>query len=247
MGRKKNMNKDIYGWRGRIGLLYPSSSNTMEPEFYAMSPKGVITCTTRIHLEEVSVDALQKMDLEIENGAKLLSESYVDSLVFGCTAGSFLSGEEYNQSIIRRMQSATGGIKSTTTATALVEAIKELGIKKIAVAAPYIDEVNLRAKKYFEEHGIEVCNLQGLQLSVDREITDRSAEENYRFAKSVNVKEADAVLILCTSMKTVSMLEDLEKDIDKPVISAILASFWHGIRLAGINEKIEGYGKLLRN
>ena len=240
------MNKDIYGWRGRIGLIYPSSSNTMEPEFYAMSPKGVITCTTRVHLDEVTVEGLNKMDLEIENAARLLSESYVDSIVFGCTSGSFVNGEQYNKEIIKRMQTASGGIPSTTTAAGMMEAMNALWIKRVAIAAPYTDEVNNRAKKYFEANGIEVCSLKGLQLSSDKEITGRSAEENYRFAKSADVKDADAVLILCTSMKTVTMLEELEKDIHKPVISAIQASFWHGAKIAGIDEKIEGFGKLLR-
>lgn len=240
------MNKNIYGWRGIIGLIYPSSSNTMEPEFYEMSPEGVITCTTRVHLEDVSVEGLEKMDLEVESGARLLSESYVDSIILGCTSGSFINGEEYNKDIIDRIMKVSGGIKATTTTTAIMEALKVMNIKSVAIATPYIDEVNVRAKKYFEDLGINVCNIKGLNLIVDREITERSLEENYRFAKEADVPEAEALLILCTSMRTVGIIDALEKDLGKPVITAIQASFWYAARLAGVFEKIDRYGSLLR-
>lgn len=240
------MNENIYPWRGAIGLIYPSSSNTMEPEFYAMAPKGVATCTTRVHLGEVSVKGLAEMDEEIAYGAKLLSESYVNAILLGCTSGSFIKGEAYNQEIIRKMERASGGIRCTTTTSSIMAALHALKIRKIAVATPYIDEINERARRYFEDSDINVCNLKGLGLSVDKEITERSSEENFKLAKAADTADADAVVILCTSLRTVTILDALEKDLKKPVISAIQASYWHVSHLAGINEPIEGFGKLLQ-
>ena len=49
---------DIYGWRARIGLLYPFGGWVMEPEFYQMAPPGVITLTARVPLAGGTVKAL---------------------------------------------------------------------------------------------------------------------------------------------------------------------------------------------
>jgi maleate isomerase len=240
------MMQDIYGWRAKLGLIYPSSSWVMEPEFYAMSPSGVITCTTRVLLEDCSVAGLQKMGMQVVDSAKLLAGSEADAIVLGCTSGSFVNGIEYNNDLIKRMEDASGR-PCTTTTSSLIAALEALNIQKVAIATPYVPEVNQRAKAYFEKCGIEVTHIEGLGYIYDTDIHGQSLEKNFAYAKKVDRMEVNAVLILCTAMRSIPIIEALEADLGKPVLSAIQSSFWHTLRLAGVQEKINGFGSLLQH
>ncbi|NLY20513.1 MAG: Asp/Glu racemase [Tissierellia bacterium] len=238
--------KDIsYGTRGKIGLIYPAPGWVMEPEFYEMSPEGVITCTTRIPLLETNKEQLSLLgDYAIE-ASKLLSQAPVDVMVLGCTSGSFIGGKEYEDKLIKKMEKATEGISCITTSGAVVEALDSMNLKKIAVATPYIQEVNSRGKMYLEENGFEITKFIGMNLLYDKDIDSQSFDTVYKLAKEADTEDAEAVVILCTGLRTIGVLEHLEKDLGKPVISAIQATFWHSLKNIGINEKIKGFGSLL--
>ena len=238
--------KDIsYGTRGKIGLIYPAPGWVMEPEFYEMSPEGVITCTTRIPLLETNREQLSLLGNYAVEASKLLSQAPVDVIALGCTSGSFIGGKEYDEKLISELEEKSGGIPCITTSSAVVAALNHLNIKKIAVATPYIQEVNNRGKKYLEESGFEITNFIGMDLLYDREIDNQSLDTVYRLVKEVNTEDAEAVVILCTGLRTIGVLEHLEKDLGKPVISAIQATFWYSLKMMRVNEKIKGFGSLL--
>jgi maleate isomerase len=55
------------------------------------------------------------------------------------------------------------------------------------------------------------------------------------------------VLLSGTGLPTVAVLETLERDLGKPVISSNQASLWQALRMARVREAIAGYGRLLRD
>ena len=125
----------------------------------------------------------------------------------------------------------------------MVSALERLKIRKLALGTPYSAEVTLQGKAHLEEHGLEVVrfdNLKGVE-----NIYDTTAEHAYTLARSVDVEGADAVFLSGTGMPTVNVLELLEQDLGKPVISSASAMMWHALRLAGVGQPIEGYGRLL--
>lgn len=220
------MNTLIYGERAKIGLIYPSPGWVMEPEFYAMSPSGVSTYTTRISLKETNAEELTQIGDCAIDAAKLLVEAPVDVVALGCTSGSFINGAQYDQELIEKLEKVIGGVPCTTTATAVVDALRALNVKKVAVATPYIDEVNIQGKRFPEDNGFEVTNLEGLGLLYDSQIDSQDLETVYQLAKRVDTSNADAVAIFCTGIRSVPILKALEEDLGKPVISAIQAIFW---------------------
>ena len=136
-------------------------------------------------------------------------------------------------------------IAGTTTSTAVAEAVKAVGAKKVAFATPYIEDLNVLAKAYLESCGIEVLNTKGLGLLYDKDMDATPLEKIYELAKSVDVPEADAVLILFTGVRSVPIIEMLEKDLKKPVISAIQASMWYSLKTLGIDtNEVKGFGSL---
>lgn len=235
-----------YGGRAKIGLVYPAPGWVMEAEFNKMSPEGVITCATRISLHETNEEGLSQIGNEAIKAAKLLAQAPVDIIVLGCTSGSFMGGAQYDKEVIQKMEESSG-VPCITTSSSVVDALNKLGVKKIAVATPYIEEVYMKGKSFLEESGFVVTDIKGLDLLYDRDIDSQSLERVYELAKETDTEDAEAVVILCTGIRSIGIIDHLEKDLKKPVISAIQASFWNSIRRSGVGEKIKGYGSLLEN
>ncbi len=242
------MHKDLndwYGWRAKLGIIYTSSSTIMESEFYAMAPRGVSSHTTRVYLGKVTAEELVKTGARAIEAARLLATAPLHAIVFWCTSGSFLLGPGYDAELTEDLFEVTDPIPVITTTTAIANALKTLDLQKIVIATPYTDDINDRACGFFEAVDHQVLNVQGLQITTDREMTQLSPEKVYELARSTWTPEADGMVISCTSLRTIEILEELEADIGKPVISANQASFWATLRLAGVNEKVSGFGRLL--
>ena len=235
----------MYGWRGRIGLIIPSSNTTMESEFWkVLGPTGVSVHTARITLINVTAKELKEMAEETISAAKRLATAEVDVIVFGCTSGSLLEGIEWEKSLVKKIEEATG-IKAITTAGAVVQALRTLNVEKVVIATPYIDEINVREKKFLEDNGFKVLDVKGLNIARNTIIGSQPPWAAYRLAKQVYKPEAQAVFISCTNFRSLEVIDPLEKDLGVPVISSNTASLWLALRTIGYREPIKGYGVLL--
>jgi len=237
---------DIYGWRARIGLLYPFAGWVMEPEFYRMAPPGVTTLTARVTLVAATMEGLADMaqSPEVERCTEGLATAPVQVICFGGTSASFLHGPDWDRSLRARMAKASGAIPVTTTSTASVRALRTFGAHRIVFVGPYLDDVTERGRQFFEASGFKVLNAVGMGLDHDRTIGRVTLEEVYHLARRSDHPDAEAVFISCTGLKTIGVLAALEQDLGKPVVSANQASFWDCLRRAGIADRITGYGRL---
>jgi len=236
----------MYGWRGKIGLVVPSLNNTMEPELNKMVPKGVAVYATRVLLEKGLPEDLERMAEDTERAADLLKSAEVTGILYGCTSGSLIKGVGWDLKIIKRLEEKTG-IPATTTSTAVIEAFKELGVKSVSVATPYIDSVNRIEKDFFEKHGVKVVNIEGLQYTLGKELHREGPESAYAFARRVCRPEADCIFISCTDFAAVETLNILEQDTGKPAMSSNSASLWGILRKMGVKDRIDGFGEILRH
>jgi maleate isomerase len=236
----------MYGWRGKVGVILPSLNNTMEPELNKMVPKGVAVYATRLLLERGLPENLEKLATDTEQASDLLKTADVTGILYGCTSGSLIKGVGWDREIIRRIESRTG-IAATTTSTAVIEAFKELKVKSVAVATPYVDEVNRIEKTFFEAHGVKVVNIEGLGYTKGEELHRESPDTAYAFAKKVDRREADCLFISCTDFASVEILNFLEQDLGKPAMSSNTASLWGILRKLGIKERMDEYGEILRH
>jgi maleate isomerase len=229
----------------RIGLLVPSSNTTVEPEFYRALPRGVTLHTARLYLTRIAPESILRMVEDMETQAKLLASADVDVIVLGATAPSFLNGLGYDQELIAKIESATGK-KATTTSTALVQAIRHLGAKRVVLGSAYDEKVNGIAKAFLQASGLEVVGVKGLAL-VDNLIVGRlGADTAYDLAVEVDDASAEAIVLSCTNWQTMDAIERIERDTKKPVISTTQASIWAALRAIGHTDPISGYGRLLR-
>lgn len=229
----------------RIGLLVPSSNTTVEPEFYRALPKSVTLHTARLFLTRIAPDAILGMVEDMEKQAKLLASADVDVIVLGATAPSFLNGLGYDRELIAKLEAATGK-RATTTTTALVEAIRHIGAKRVVLGSAYDEKVNGIAAAFLRASGLDVADMAGLAL-VDNLVVGRlSSDTAYDLAMKVNRPDVDAIVLSCTNWQTMDAIERIERDTGKPVISTTQATIWAALRAIGHTEPIQGYGRLLR-
>lgn len=238
-----------YG-RAKIGLLVPATNAVMEDELHALAPEGVVIATARMLHKgrepgDTFAESLRKMSTDAPEAAIKISRINPDIVAFGCTSGSFLEGESWNEKMTQDLSEIVSPAKVVTTSTAVKNALLKLKLEKIAVATPYPDDINDRLKAYMESQGFNVVRLDtshGLGPST----FIRSNNMAYHLAKRIDGSDIDGIFISCTDFRTIEILDALERDIGKPVISSNQATMWSCLRAAKIGDKIEGCGKLLK-
>lgn len=247
----------MYGWRGRIGVIIPAVNTTFEPECYRLAPEGVSFHFARMPLGELSAEALLEMGKYAQEKGREVAAAGVDLIVFACTSGSFAEGKGHDEKIIRDLEDATG-IPALTTSTAILRALQSLDIHSIAISSPYSDELNARQKVFFEANGIKVTGIIGLGYVkkspvfplTSRPVSHVGLQEPpvaYKLARIINSQEAQALLISCTNFRTIEIIEKLERDLGKPVITSVQATLWASLRQLSIREPLQGVGSLFKH
>lgn len=228
----------------RLGLIVPSSNTTMETEFRAMLPKEFTIHTARLRIRSVTVEGLAEMEQKLEEEAVKLADAAVSVIGYGCTSGSLFKGLGHDEQIERRIEKASG-IPAVATAGAVVKALKNLEVKSVAVATPYIDEINKLEKEFLVANGFKVVDLKGLEISDNIKIGKIDKQTVLDLVLSLRHKEADGIFISCTNLPTINVIKELEDRLKKPVISSNTATLWAMLRKCGISINLIGYGKLL--
>jgi len=214
----------------------------MEPEFYRMAPGGVSVHIARMRLKETTPEKLVEMAEDAERAAALLETADVDVIVYGCTTGSLVGGVEWEKRLVQRIEGETG-VPTITTIRAVVDALKTLDVGCVAVATPYIDDLNRLERAFLESQGIEVAAIRGLDLVRNVDIGRTEGEVVERLVRAV-AGGADAVFISCTNLPTIDLIESLEADLGRPVVTSNQASLWAALLSCGF-DRIKGYGVLL--
>jgi len=241
----------MYGWRKRIGLIVPSTNTTCEMEFHKLLPPGVSVHTSRVFLPEDKspedrIDSIIRMGDGLLEGARLASGVGPDILVWACTVGSFIKGKGYDTLLAEKIKQQIG-LPLVTTSTAIIEAFKTLKVKKIAMATPYIDEINRKEKEFFEHSlkGLKVVNMSGLGIISNLQKGQLTPESAYVAAKQVHTSSCECILISCTNWRTLEIIDVLEKDLGKPVVSSVQATIWLTFKMLGLS-RLQGFGCLLQ-
>lgn len=236
------------GWRARLGFLLPPGNPTIEPEMMALVPAGVSLHFHRMVARGItgSVDgqeARNRMMIgHLDDGVELLAMVKPDVIAIAHTATSYTLGKDGEAALLARLQAASGR-RIVTAFGAVAAALRRLGVERVSLGAPYSAETTADGKAHLELHGFAVVGCDNLKGVTN--IYDETAERAYGLARSVDCPLAQAVFLSGTGMPTLPVLETLETDLGKPVISSNLAMMWHALRLVGVGEKIGGYGRLL--
>jgi len=235
------------GWRARIGVIVPPSNTVNETEFNRLKPEGVTFHFTRSPLHrDPAADDFAEMMADLEAAGTELAACKVDLVAYGCTSGSMACPADR---LIGKLRHAAG-VDAVSTAGAILAGLAALGVARIAMATPYTAATNAHEKHYLEDHGIAVVADAGLGLNTAlagiQKISRVPPAEVYAHARAIDRPDAEALLICCTDFNTIDVIEPLEEVLAKPVLTSISATLWAALRAVGIEDRIEGCGRLLR-
>ncbi len=238
----------MIGWRARVGTIQPSRGDTFAYEFYKMAPDGVVLVVTATNIKELTNAEFDRAIKEYEQAGKMLATEEVDFIMIGGTPVIALKGTGADLEIAKQIQAATG-IPALHNFTAVLDSLRKLNIRKIAVATPYRDAVNARHKQFLEANGFEVVKIKGMQIERNVEIAKTPPYAAYRLAKETfrEAEGAEGIYISCSRWQTVSFIEALEQDLKVPVVSNSLSSIWAAFAHTGVGAAKPGFGRLMNS
>ena len=238
----------FYGGPGqfRIGLLVLSNDYVMERDFINMRPSDEIALfTSRLpNTPDCTVETLRKMAPHISKTTSLLiPEGRLDVIAYGCTSGTAVLGFDEIRS---QIHSIRPGIPCTTPLTASLDALDQFAAQKICVLTPYVDDVNSALATYLTQQKKTIVAFSSFKIAENESMAKLSPDSIYQAALNADRSDADALFISCTAIRAVDVVERIEQALGKPVVTAVQAMFWQSLRLAGCQQKVLGYGRLLR-
>lgn len=229
----------------RLGLLLPSSNSTQEPEFTEVLPRSVSLHTTRLTLTNIDADSTERIVEEMDKESRKLADADVGAILLAATAPTSRKGLGYDRELIRRITAASGK-PATTASTAMLEAYAVLGISRVALAAPWSEDVNKTVAAFIEANGVAVTSQVAMGVVRNNDVGRLDPETAYESGLAVDRPEAQAIFLACGNWWTMSIVERLERALGKPVLTTNMVSIWGALRMLGHREPIAGYGALLR-
>ncbi|WP_417726101.1 arylmalonate decarboxylase [Roseovarius sp.] len=231
--------------KAKIGFVLLATEQTIEDDMFTLCPEGVGVHFSRAWIEDrITVDSLLRHADALSQAAKmLLPDGSLDVICYGCTSGSLVIGEER---VASELSKGAPNAKPTSLIAAVIAALRAVGAKRVAVATPYIDEINNQEKIYLERAGFEIPRIEGLRLEKDSDMIRVNPDYLAKFVASVDTPDSDTVFISCGALRSIDIVDRLEQQLGKPVICSNQAMMWHVLRLAGVHDRRPGFGRLLR-
>lgn len=194
--------------------------------------------------EAITPDTYERAAQNIADAAAVpLPQSEITAIGLSCTSMSFVLGHEH---VSKQLRSACPHAKTTDMATAQVAAITALGVKRVALVTPYIQELAVKNAAMLEKAGLTVVAHETMGLTHDS-MTDKVSTATIKeWALAVDTEEAQALVIGCSALRACEpgFIDELEAVLGKPVVTSTQAFLWKLLRVAGISDQISGYGAL---
>ena len=232
--------------RARIGLIIPSSNRMVEPQARRYLPPDVEPHFTRIGMTNRHKAPLDQLLPRILLATELLADSKVDVTVLQCTGTSMSGGVEAEREVLREMEQISGR-PALSAASAITSALTTLGAKKLVFISETEQAGHEKKLKYLREAGYTLLADKAVGLSGTDEYCAMPPQLWFDTAVSLRHDDADAYFISCANIRSIDVIEALEKELGKPVVTSNQAAFWRALRMAGVMDEIPALGSLTRH
>lgn len=258
--------RDNWGWRARVGVFIVGNEAVPEAEWWAMAPAGVSVHAARVtasapwarwHEKEESVELAE----DLARGARQFAAMRLAAVTVGHSSSSFVGGKGWDEAVVAGLSGMLGpGLFVTTNGLDTQAALRTSNIRRPFLVMPawFNDKLVASGLDYYRERGFDPAghlrydpgrkwrdlppgDLYGHGMGFEQEV-----EPLYSQIRAACPASADGVLIAGTGFRCVAILEALEQDLKRPVLSANQASLWHCLRSVGMGGAVDGYGSLLK-
>jgi maleate isomerase len=228
--------------QARIGLIIPSSNRLTEPQFNRYAPSGVDIHVTRLRMTGKYRKPLNELKPALVEASEALSDVNPGLIVFHCTANSMENGLAHEAAIVEIIEQSSG-CPTLTTAQAITQAFDHFAIKKLVLISPYVQATNEHEVHYLEEAGYTVVHELGLGLE-SHGYSAVTPEEWKRIVRENARADADGYFLSCTNTRMIEAVPEIEREMDKPVISSNQATLWACLKRLGVAHLDKRLGRL---
>ena len=231
----------------RIGLIALASDFMIEKDFInVIKDKNIDFFVNRIECyNPLTKENLIKMSEKVtEVTNDILPDQDIDCVVYACTSGTIAAGHD---SIENKIKLAKPEAKVTTPSTAAIKALKKFNIKNLSIFTPYSKKLNNEVVEYFKKEGFNINSNSYFDIESDYDIGKVDQNHLYDVLSKIDLKDADALFVSCTALPVLSIIDKLEKKLNKIVLSSNQALIWDTLERIGKNESVEGFGSLFKS
>ncbi len=242
----------------RIGLIVPSSNTTMETEIPTMlrwreqvDPDVTFSFhSSRMRMKHVTKEELAKMDIESDRCALELSDARCDALAYACLVAIMAQGPGYHvaseQRLSQIVKDNSGEAPVISSAGALVDGIKALGVNKVAIITPYLKLLTKRVVQYIESSGIQVTDSISLEVADNVAVGKLDPMKLPQIARELDLKDAEAIVLsACVQMPSLPAIQPVEDEFGLPVLSAATSTVYKLLNDLQLSPYVPHAGKLL--
>lgn len=246
---------DGWGERARIGLITPHNDIVPETEFHALAGDGVSVHVARVPLgwrsgaqpALIGLEAVRAFSEppDVDNAVEMLAAMPLGAIAYGFTSSGYLLGLAGEERLKRRLERRAGGIPVAMPCQAAVMALRALGADKLAVVNPpwFPSELSERGADYFRETGMDVVYAASAEALPHDPLSARP-ESLYGWVLRHVPGTAETLFLGGGGWRAIGVVEALERTLALPVLTANQVVFWQALRLAGVEEDVEGYGRI---
>src|SRR6266566_1332195 len=241
----------------RIGQIVPSSNTTMETEIPAMlrareavRSERFTFHSSRMRMQKVNAEELKTMDAASDRCAAELADAHVDVIGYACLVAIMSMGRGYHSTSQTRLHGVTvregHPVPVVTSAGALVDGLKTLKAKSIAIVTPYLKPLTSVVADYLEAEGFTVADTISLEIEDNVAVGRRDPLALVEIYKALNLEGVDAVVLSsCEQMPSLAAIPIVEKECGRPVVSAAVCTAHQMLQRLGLKTYVPNAGSLL--
>ncbi len=237
----------MYGYRARIGYTSPPVATEIFPyEFYKIVPEGVTLVVSTLAVTQMTADDIE----ESYNLSLVLAKEHarvgVDLVVLGGIPINVMRGIDKVDDLIRDTE-ASIGVPVTTSLTAQIAGLHAVEAKNVGLIHPFGDFHDDKTREYLDYYKFNCSGIKGANKTIG-ELGRMSVEDALEIGRSFKAShpETDTLWYIGPHWPVSAAIETLENELGISVIGANQAIVWQALRRCNVNDRIQGFGYLLR-
>lgn len=245
------MDRDILGFRARIGVVAPATNTIVQPEMEAMRPHGVTNHHGRIRVTNVPMTSdadflkvLDALDADMDRALDDVTAAAPDHMIIGVTSPMLRGGRQACDARLARLQDRTG-IAMTAGSTALARVLAAMGVRRIGLITPYQPVMDDMLRDFFAGEGVSVAGLITLRCPTPFAIAQVPEDRLHRDIEAADRPDIEAWVQVGTNMVFTGFAPALARRFDKPVIGVNAATYWEALRRIGVTDAVPALGPFL--
>ena len=234
----------------KLGYLSPLPIiDNSSYEFYQLVPPGIMMVAIPVGLREFTRKDVERVFAPIDEQVALLVERGVDVILQSGVPLPLLAGREFLTRLLARIEERAK-VPATSTVLSVVAAAKHLGIKKIAAANKWNEQMNETLGEFFAGGGVSMVGVSHRSM-IPSEFVKLNSKESITLAYELGrgalerFPDADGVYIGGGTWLTLPVITRLEKEFRKPVITNQVVTVWHLLTLLQCWKPNPKYGRLM--